>query len=263
MIRLSRLKTATGAVHQRLHQIVRLPRLTASHQEYRRALLGYLFAIAPLEALARQVIASGQAPSIPSLPDYDPAARMHKTDWLFRDLQYCGIDSGQVIQLFPDGFVTRYLDAVRQCSELPEDQKNRGQEVTKWRSAPAMLTAPGFPSGVSLLQGFPFPASLPLNQQRDFLAAFQYVTEGMTMGSQLVYQALHRDLGMTSETGARFFYAYGDQDTSRQNWDRCRQWLESQPLNELAVIQIAIQIFVWFETALSLWLMPDTSPCHA
>lgn len=53
--------------------------------------------------------------------------------------------------------------------------------------------------------------NLPVINTVGQLVGALYVIEGSTLGGQLISRSLNQHLGLTLNTGARFFYGYGEQ----------------------------------------------------
>ena len=65
----------------------------------------------------------------------------------------------------------------------------------------------------------------PLQHTAQQLGYF-YVVEGSSLGSQIIAQHLHASLGVTPDTGGRFFHAYGKQTGKR--WRDYKTQLETK-----------------------------------
>lgn len=75
--------------------------------------------------------------------------------------------------------------------------------------------------GVESPDLLPVCASLPaLKDEADFFGCL-YVLEGSTLGGQLISRHVRQSIGVTPETGGRFFHGYGDR-TGRM-WQHFRE----------------------------------------
>jgi heme oxygenase len=104
------------------------------------------------------------------------------------------------------------------------------------------------------------PAQPPLTETEwDFgvidgighLAGVLYVIEGSTLGGQIIVRHLERNLGLTRESGARFFHGYGA-DTEA-HWQEFCVWLETLSLQDNQIEraeQAARTLFSKLETLL-------------
>ncbi len=68
---------------------------------------------------------------------------------------------------------------------------------------------------------------------------FLYVTEGSSLGSQVISKHLQKSLGLTQETGGRFFHAHGKETGTV--WRHTKTLLEAQPIRSYDAIICAAQ----------------------
>ena len=83
------------------------------------------------------------------------------------------------------------------------------------------------------------------------LAGVLYVIEGSTLGGQIIVRHLEKNLGLTRESGARFFHGYGA-DTEA-HWQEFCVWLETLSLQDNQIEraeQAARTLFSKLETLL-------------
>ena len=85
----------------------------------------------------------------------------------------------------------------------------RGLDLTKRQKAP-LLAADLRALGAADLTTFPLCTDLPPHGTAAAALGCVYVMEGATLGGQVISKAVAKSLGLTPETGGRFFHSYGD-----------------------------------------------------
>jgi len=84
-----------------------------------------------------------------------------------------------------------------------------GLDLTERRKTP-LLEADLRALGVTDVANLPICLDLPPYATAAQAFGCLYVLEGATLGGQLISQSIHRTIGVTPETGGRFFRGYGD-----------------------------------------------------
>ena len=103
----------------------------------------------------------------------------------------------------------------------------------------------------------PIATRLPrLENGKDALGVL-YVTEGASLGGQIIARRLAIDLGLTPETGARFFSSYRDQVGAR--WREFIAALERHAGDEVAAASIEASALATFDCFLA-WFGAEPRP---
>lgn len=79
------------------------------------------------------------------------------------------------------------------------------------------------------LDALPRAAALPAIDSHAAAVGCLYVLEGSTLGGQFISKHFASTLGLTPETGGRFFHGYGPHTATR--WREFGQWAEQQSTN--------------------------------
>lgn len=97
---------------------------------------------------------------------------------------------------------------------------------------------------------------LPLMSDLSSLFGALYVTEGSTLGGQLISRHLQQSLGLAPASGATFFSGHGDKTGTK--WRTFTETLcgMATPHNESVIVQSAVDTF----RMLWLWLAEDQEP---
>ena len=82
-----------------------------------------------------------------------------------------------------------------------------------------------------------------------------YVIEGSTLGATLMYQHLHKCLGVTSNNGGSFIYGYGESTGIR--WKHFIQYLEAMTFNSRQREECVEAAIATFET-MQAWFTSQT-----
>lgn len=85
----------------------------------------------------------------------------------------------------------------------------RGLDLTQRQKAP-LLEADLRVLGVAIPTALPLCTDLPPHGTVAAAFGCLYVMEGATLGGQIISRAVEKSLGVTVETGGRFFHCYGD-----------------------------------------------------
>ena len=247
---LTRLKSETRAIHQKLHEVVDLHCLQDSLSTYQSSLLAYLQAIAPLEQVASRILA-GQHSSDGSanlrLPATDFDKRLLKSSWLIGDLQHFGWDATELANWFA---TPEHADQRPFPSSLIQEFASQHLDAQQIDIQQLIATTGNYPAELTAVD-------------RSTFTGICYVCEGMTLGSSRIYPLVASAHQLSEQKGARFFYAYGDAETAQQHWQQFRDWVDQQSLEEDRVVSAAVETFRWFETVLSNWKTSKPSVRHA
>ncbi len=79
--------------------------------------------------------------------------------------------------------------------------------------------------GVDAYESLPLCHQLPLVESAASVYGGLYVTEGATLGGQFISRQIKEVLGVTSDTGGRFFHGYGER--TGVMWQTFRTRLEA------------------------------------
>ncbi len=91
--------------------------------------------------------------------------------------------------------------------------KERGLDLTQRQKAP-LLEADLRALGAADVTALPLCNDLPPHGTLPAALGCVYVMEGATLGGQVISKAVAKSLGLTPETGGRFFHSYGDRTGS-------------------------------------------------
>ncbi len=98
------------------------------------------------------------------------------------------------------------------------------------------------------LDGIALSFSPPDLRSAGALLGYHYVTEGSTLGSQVISKQLRKNLNISPDKGGRFFHAYGKETGVK--WKNFRALFERQSAGHDGVIETALATFL----ALEKWL---------
>ena len=144
-------------------------------------------------------------------------------------------------------FYGLYLPLERKLAAGAEFQRAIGDWESR-RKTPAIaadLTTLGMsPDDISRLPIYPLLIHEPQSAASEFGTA--YVLEGATLGGQIISRHLEKQLGVTPESGGRFFSSYGDKVGSM--WKRFQKALTGQATeaNREEIVGSAKQTFSMF-----------------